>query len=65
VGTVEQNVYCYASRIDLEEFRRLYPAFLPEDELIVQWGEMSCGVSSMKGAARRETEKKETDQASK
>jgi hypothetical protein len=35
-----------ATWMDLEEFRRLYPAFQLEDELLIQGGggEMSCGV---------------------
>jgi hypothetical protein len=42
--------------MDLEEFRRLYPTFQLKDELLVQWGEMSCGDfhTSIGGRQRQE-----------
>jgi hypothetical protein len=37
----------------LDEFRKVYPAFQLANELIVQGGEMSCGVSPMPGTGNR------------
>jgi hypothetical protein len=38
-----------ASWVTLKEFRALYPAFQLTDELILQGGEISCGVSHTGG----------------
>jgi hypothetical protein len=39
----------------LEEFRRVYPTFQLEDELLVQGGEMSCGGYRMPGTGTSAT----------
>jgi hypothetical protein len=42
-----------ASWEDLEQFQERYPAFQPEDELLLQGGVMLCGPKSTAGAREK------------